>query len=112
MDSKYRTPDVLIKVRFLLSKEGGRETNVDGTTFDYGCPINIDGQYFDCRFIGNEKKSFNLGEWHDIYIKFLSSELAMPHFTVGKHISLWEGKVIAEGIVVKNLNDVNSQCEN
>ena len=101
MQNQFRIPDVLIRVRLLLPEEGGRKTNIDGTTVDYGCPVHIDNLYFDCRFIGNAKKVFTLGEWHNIYIKFLSPELALPHFIIGKPLSLWEGKTIAEGFVKK-----------
>ena len=99
MNTNYHKPDTRIRVRFLLTKEGGRKSDVDTTTHEYRATIEIDNRYFDCRFRGDNPKVYKLGEWYSVYIKFLSPEIALPHFSVGKPISLWEGKTVAEGFV-------------
>jgi len=106
MNANYNKPDVRIRVRFLLTEEGGRKSDIATTTYEYGCPIMIDNLYFDCRFRGNEQKYFKPGEWYSINIKFLDAENALPHFLVGKSILLWEGKTIAEGFVEEVLENL------
>jgi len=91
-------PDVLIQVRFLTSAEGGRAAGIFGSR--YGCPLFVDGQGFDCRFILKANTCLELGMTYDIKIKFLNPDLALPHLEEGTPISLWEGRTIATGQVI------------
>jgi len=109
MDNKKLMPEVLIRVRFYLTEEGGRKHEIDTTYGEYHATLCIDGEYFDCRSWGNEPQVYKLGEWYNILIKFLSPELALPHFINGKLFTLWEGKTIAEGFVDKVLMESDQQ---
>ncbi|MES2996029.1 MAG: hypothetical protein V4733_04380 [Verrucomicrobiota bacterium] len=94
-------PDALIRVRFLTSTEGGRESGIFASR--YGCPVFIDGYAehgFDCRFLLDADTCFELGSTHDVKIKFMNPDLALPHMKKGTSISLWEGRTIATGQVV------------
>jgi hypothetical protein len=97
-------PDIYIKVRFKTSEEGGRKTSVKrkmplGPDF-YGCPLVVDGKAYDCRlFIGDN--GIELGKYYEIPVKFLDKDSALPNLSVGKNITLWEGKEVATGQVTK-----------
>ena len=105
MNNNYDKLDALIRVRFLLTKEGGRKRAVDVTLGgEYHATLEIGGIYLDCWFRGdNNPKIYELGEWYNVYIKFLNPSYALQYFSVGKPISLWEGKTVAEGFVEKIL---------
>lgn len=90
-------PDANIRVRFFPEAEGGRRTDV--TACEYGCPLLVDGQGFDCRFMPTTETVYSLGQEYEIPIKFLSPEMALPLLSVGRKISLWEGRPIAEGTI-------------
>jgi hypothetical protein len=90
-------PDAKIRVRFLPETEGGRRTDVSGR--EYGCPLLVDGQGFDCRFMATTEAVYSLGHEYEIPIQFLSPEMALPLLGVGRKISLWEGRTIAEGTI-------------
>ncbi|MFD2256889.1 hypothetical protein ACFSSA_09390 [Luteolibacter algae] len=93
--------DAIIRVRFLTTSEGGRNTGIVATR--YGCPLFIDDdtkQGFDCRFVVDSDVRFELGATHDIKIKFMNPSLALPKLNEGKNIYLWEGRTIAKGHIV------------
>jgi hypothetical protein len=90
--------DAIIKVRFKTTAENGRQRAVTGEI--YGCPLFIDGEAFDCRLY-LEGRTFNLGETYEVGIRFLNPQWALPLLAVGKRISLWEGKEVASGEVLR-----------
>ena len=66
----------------------------------YGCPLFIEGEAFDCRlFLGG--RTLQLGETYELPVKFLSPDLGLPKLSLGKSATLWEGKDIATGKVVR-----------
>lgn len=91
-------PDAKIRVRFLPETEGGRRTDISGR--EYGCPLMVEGQGFDCRFMATTEPVYRLGHEYEIPIKFLSPETALPLLVVGRKMSLWEGRTIAEGTII------------
>lgn len=91
-------PDVCITVRFKTPEEGGRQGPVLGTL--YACPMMIDGEGFDCRLIIKAAELLP-GHWYDVPVKFLNRKLAIPRLSIGKKVVLWEGKDVADGVVVK-----------
>ena len=93
--------DAVIEITFLTTEEGGRKSLIEGDR--YGCPILVDGRGFDCRFVLAEPSRFELGRTYQIGVKFLDAESAMAELKEGYAISLWEGKTIAKGRVVKLL---------
>ena len=96
--------DVVVRVRFLTTQEGGRRTNLSGAVVPfYACPMIVDGQYFDCR-IYIDGKVIALGEQYDLKAKFLSSEIVIPKLYIGKEISIWEGKIVGKGEVLEITN--------
>jgi hypothetical protein len=92
-------PDVVIEVRFKTTSEGGRQDPIVTTRHLFGCPVFIDGEAFDCRIL-LEGKTLELGGTYKLPIKFLFPDLALPKLSVGKSVTLWEGKDIAIGKVL------------
>jgi hypothetical protein len=92
------TPDVIIKVRFKTTEEGGRQKNIVIRNRFYGCPLYVDGEAFDCRVLVNDQ-TLDLGKAYELPVKFLRPDLALSKLSVGKSIMLWEMKTIAEGVV-------------
>lgn len=79
-------------------QRGGRQTAVKGDF--YACPIFIDGEGFDCR-IFIKGRTLELGKWYELPVKFLNKDHALPKLTVGKSVTLWEGKTVGEGKVLR-----------
>lgn len=98
MKSSPQIPDAKIRVRFLSQTEGGRKSDISDQS--YGCPLIVGAKGFDCRFMGTTEDGYRLGHEYEIPIKFLSPELALPLLDVGRKISLWEGRTIAEGTII------------
>jgi hypothetical protein len=90
--------DVFLNVRFKLPSEGGRMASLEGQS--YGCPLVVDGEAFDCRLMLAGQK-LELGKTYEIPVKFLNPDLALPKLSIGKAITLWEGKEIASGQVLR-----------
>jgi hypothetical protein len=93
-------PDVTIKIRFKRSAEGGRQANVEIALIPYGCPLVVDGEAFDCRVLQKERV-LELGKTYELPVKFLLPDLVLPKLSLGKQISLWEGKETASGSVIR-----------
>mgnify|MGYP006890189297 CR=1 FL=1 len=91
-------PDAIIKVRFLTTVEGGRNTAIEGQF--YACPLFIDNKGFDCRLM-LEGQRFELGVDYEVPVKFLYRELILPKLKIGKEVELWEGRKVANGLVLK-----------
>jgi hypothetical protein len=89
-------PDAVIEVRFKTPSEQGRQGAIVGQV--YGCPLIVDDEAFDCR-IYLEGKTLELGKAYEVGVKFLNPQLALPHLSPGKAISLWEGREVATGKV-------------
>jgi hypothetical protein len=58
----------------------------------------LDSKYFDCRWIVKDE-IFYPGREYRIGVKFLFPDDVLPLLALGKHIQMWEGKVIAEGVI-------------
>lgn len=98
MSSETRPRDAVIRVRFLTSAEGGRQTDVTGE--DYSCPMFIDDKAFDCR-VSLEGTRIVLGRTYDLPVRFLDRAAALPLLTSGKSVKLWEGKFVADAEIVE-----------
>ena len=88
--------DIIVEVRFRTADEGGRKGAVTGGV--YGCPMFIDGEGFECRLI-LEEKTLLLGETYKIAVKFMNSGVVLSKLKIGQAFTLWEGKVVADGVV-------------
>ncbi len=96
--------DIYIKVRFKTNAEGGRKTPVKrktplGPDF-YACPLIVDDKAYDCRLLVGDNE-IELGKYYEIPVKFLDVELALPNLSVGKKVTLWEGKEVADGEILR-----------
>ena len=92
------TPDIIISVRFLTTAECGRETPVQGQS--YSCPLFIGDDGFDCRLLLDGRR-LDLGENHEVAVKFLYREKALPKMKTGAELHLWEGRNIASGEIIQ-----------
>jgi len=92
------TPDAYLQVRFKTHDEGGRKTPVTGDY--YACPLFVDGEGFECRLL-IDGKTLALGQWYELPVKFMNKELVVPKLSVGKVVTLWEGKDVGLGKILK-----------
>jgi hypothetical protein len=97
-------PDVYIELRFKTPDEGGRKTPISGRSDFYACPLFVDGEGFDCRLL-TKGTTLELGRWYEVPVKFMNRDLAISKLNVGKAVSLWEGKDIATGRVLRFAHD-------
>jgi hypothetical protein len=93
------TPDAIISVRFKTNIEGGRRGNVVLTTQPYGCPIVVDEEMFESRFIITNMV-LELGKTYELPVKFINPDIVLPKLSIGKTIMFWEGKIIATGKII------------
>src|SRR5882672_2496322 len=96
---QMRHPHVRAEVSLFATSAGGRS----GPTPEvgrYGCPMNLDGEYFDAFFDLAETGPISPGQTVTASMAFLSPELVIPRMAAGKRFSLWEGKMIALGRVL------------
>ena len=96
--------DIYINVRFKTPSEGGRVTPIGHkktrVVSYYACPMIVDGNAYDCRLLIGDQK-LNLGQYYEVPVIFVNKDLALPNLSVGKNITLWEGKERAEGQVTR-----------
>jgi hypothetical protein len=105
MKDKQRNlkPDIVIRVRFLTADECGRQTAIvipKDLDHHYGCPLFVDGEGFACRLLVTGR-TIELGATYELPVKFLWPHNALPKLSLGKAVTLWEGKDIATGTVIK-----------
>ncbi len=97
-------PDVYIKVRFRTSSEGGRKTSIKRKTpfgVDYyACPLIVDGKFYDCRLLVGDNE-IELGDHYEVAVTFLNRDSALTNLSIGKKVTLWEGKEVADGTITK-----------
>lgn len=93
-------PDAIIEVCFITTAEGGRHGPVKGSF--YGCPMFVDGEGFECRLL-LEGQVLQLGESYEVEVKFMNPDLVRPKLSPGKSVSLWEGREVAKGKVLRLL---------
>ena len=84
-------------VQFYTTEAGGRKGPTPPETF--GCPLEFEGEMFDCRLLLNEIGSLAPGATVKLPIAFLYPELVKPRLNVGSRFTLWETKTIAAGVV-------------
>ncbi len=92
------TPDAYLEVRFNTLEEGGRNTSITGA--HYACPLFVDGEGFECRLLINGK-TLELGQSYEVPVKFMNRDLVLPKLNIGKTVTLWEGKEIGTGKVLR-----------
>ena len=97
-------PDITANIILLATAKDGRSSEILGPS--YGCPLGVDGAFFDIRFDLSEIGRIAPGESVKLRGQFLDREGAAPHFAVGKQFTLWEGGTIGTGTVVEVHGDI------
>jgi hypothetical protein len=98
---------VIATLRLARTEEGGRRTPIAGST--YACPVFFDGvpqlasHAYDCRILLPEGvPTIAPGDTiAEIPLLFLSPDQVFPHLRLGVTFTLWEGKTIGRGVVVR-----------
>jgi hypothetical protein len=97
-------------IRFIPTKDGGRKQPIP--MMNFGCPVyfegvsELSGHAYDCRLLVKEYgRSIVLGDdIQGIRMIFLSPNI-ISHVRVGTRFALWEGKIIAHGVVTSIHDD-------
>ncbi len=97
-------PDIYINIRFRTTSEGGRVSSLGHkkprVVDFYACPMIIDDKAYDCRLLIGDQELI-LGLHYQVPVVFVNRDLALPNLSVGKNITLWEGKEIADGQITR-----------
>jgi hypothetical protein len=91
--------DILARVTFFRTEEGGRKGPTSSTHFGY--PFVMDDQMNDCRFFLEGIGSISPGQTVDVPIAFLFPKLVVDRLKVGRKFKLWEMGIIAEGEILE-----------
>ena len=67
-------PDVIAKIYFLKTEEGGKKLSLTGDYFSCPVAFNNKSSYFDCRLLLYDVKIVNPGDTLSLPIKFLDSQ--------------------------------------
>jgi hypothetical protein len=92
-------PDILALVHFYAASEGGRKDSTRSDT--YRCPLKFGGELFDCVLLLADIGPLNPGSKAIVPIRFLFPEIIVPRLNSGDHFLLWEGRTVAEGVVLE-----------
>lgn len=98
---------LIADIRFFPASESGRKGDI--LAISYGCPVFFEGvealshHGYDCRILFDEYgRGASLGETvHAVPMIFLSPDEVFSNVGVGTTFRLWEGGVIAHGVVVE-----------
>jgi hypothetical protein len=96
-------PDIIATVNFYATEAGGRKGPTPQHFF--GCPLEFEGQKFDCRLFISKVGALAPGATAKLPIAFLFPELIKPRLKVGSRFTLWEMRTIAEGVVEEIVPD-------
>jgi len=94
-------PDAIVEIELFATQDGGRHSALPLP--QYGCPVEISGEYFDCRVDLSEVGEILPGGKARVPIKFLYPEFVKPLLKFGLQFTLWEGRTIGSGRVVEVL---------
>ena len=95
---KSKKPHIYAKLKFYTTEEGGRKAPTNHKWF--GCPSIINNQYYDCILLLFSFGSINPGDTVNVPIVFINRDV-LRILNEGDCIKLWDGRIIAEGIVNK-----------
>lgn len=100
------SPEILARVTFLRTEEGGRKGPTPSNFF--GCPFLMDEQMNDCRLVLTDVGAISPGQTVEVPIAFLVPKLVVDRLKVGRKFKLWEMGIIAEGEILKVLTPAES----
>src|SRR5262245_29151867 len=92
-------PDAIVEIELLATENGGRQSSLP--TPQFGCPVGIAGEYFDCRVDLTEVGKISPGGKATVPMAFLFPEFVKPLLAPGVQFTLWEGRTIGHGRVIK-----------
>lgn len=95
--------DILARVRFFATSEGERKSPTNPVS--YRCPVEIQGEHFDCFIWLEPVGSVAPGQTVTVPIIFIRPDFVRPLCKAGSKFNLWEGRRIAEGTVNEILPD-------
>lgn len=91
-------PEALVELRLFPSDAGGRAGPTSSDS--WGCPLSIDGDFFDGRFDLSEMEPLRPGDSRVVPVKFLSPDLVRTRIAEGQELRIWEGRFIGEATVL------------
>ena len=97
-------PDIVAKLQFHTTAEGGRKGPIYGTNL-FKCIFVFGRELFDCGLLLDEQSSICPGQAVTVPIRFLVPELLQRRLRPGDKFQLWESRTIAEGEVESVLLD-------
>jgi len=103
-------PTSLPEVSLLPTSEGGRKGPTPPDMF--GCPVSVAGELFDMRMDLTAVGALRPGRSAEVPIRFLRPDLVMPLLHLGDAFTLWEGKTIGTGKVLKIHEELKGQQVN
>lgn len=90
--------DAIVEVELLATSDGGRNGPTPPEKF--GCPLEIEGKFYDCRFDLSGSGPLRPGHSSLVPVAFLYREDVLPLLSQGSRFNLWEGRTIGSGRVV------------
>lgn len=102
IQQKMKRPDLIIKVKVLSEKEGGRKTPFFN---GYRGQFYYNDSDWDAAYEIIDKSEAKLGEEVELKLITSSREIHFGKFEIGKEVKIREGsRIVAEGQVIKILN--------
>lgn len=97
--------DICAQISFLSESEGGRAEPISGER-RFGCPMKFPGAegFFDGFLLLEKSQRIEPGSVHFVNIALLSPELLVGRIAEGDEVTLWQGRDIGHGRVVRVLN--------
>lgn len=108
-------PDIIAKIRFYTTAEGGRSGPIYGKTFDrkiFQCIFVLPWGNFDCALWVEDFDSIELGQTLSIPVSFLVPELLRERLHPGDLFHLQDYRTIAEGRIEAVLAEEMSRENN
>lgn len=90
-------PEVEVEITLFPFSDAGRRSAI--AQGEYRGVLSVQGGNFSVRFEVTDEP-FGPGQTRQLGIQFLFPDAALPHFPVGATFSVWEGKIIGQGIVL------------
>jgi hypothetical protein len=90
--------DAIVEVELLATANGGRNGPTPSDKF--GCPLEIESKFYDCRFDLTESGPLRPGYSTVVPVAFLFPDDVIPLLSQGTRFNLWEGRTIGTGRVI------------
>jgi hypothetical protein len=94
------TPNILAEITLYPATQGGRKSTI--LQGEYRGVLGIGADHFSVRFAVESSNGFPAGETKIVGIQFLFPETAITSFSVGSTFTIWEGRDIGRGHVIKS----------